>query len=129
MTRQGTRRWLLAALIDGISLTALLGVGSAPAFAQAADLAGPARSTPPDARRPGSDFMSPALQALQRDDTQNPAMLWVSEGEALWARPAANGRSCAGCHASVNASAAASSNASFNAPACAPWPRATPPLT
>jgi sulfur-oxidizing protein SoxA len=43
--------------------------------------------------------MSPALQAMQRDETQNPAMLWVSEGLALWSRPAANGRSCAGCHA------------------------------
>ena len=52
-----------------------------------------------DPRRSGYQDMSPALQAMQRDETQNPAMLWVSEGEALWSRPAANGRSCAGCHA------------------------------
>jgi sulfur-oxidizing protein SoxA len=53
----------------------------------------------PDPRRTGFDFMSPALQALQRDDTQNPALLWVQEGAALWARPAANGKACATCHA------------------------------
>lgn len=51
-----------------------------------------------DARRTGFQDMSPALQAMQRDETQNPAMLWVSEGEALWSRPVANGRSCAACH-------------------------------
>lgn len=51
-----------------------------------------------DPRRPGLADMSPALQAMQRDETQNPAMLWVREGQALWSRAAANGRSCAGCH-------------------------------
>ncbi|HEX2540334.1 MAG TPA: sulfur oxidation c-type cytochrome SoxA [Caldimonas sp.] len=59
-----------------------------------------------DTRRPGSDDMSAALQSLQRDDTQNPGMLWVHEGERLWARPAGNGGSCAGCHASGGASVA-----------------------
>ncbi|MBL8350276.1 MAG: sulfur oxidation c-type cytochrome SoxA [Burkholderiaceae bacterium] len=53
----------------------------------------------PDARRSGLDFMSPALQALQRDDRQNPAMLFLPDGEALWRSPSgAAGRSCADCH-------------------------------
>jgi sulfur-oxidizing protein SoxA len=30
---------------------------------------------------------------------RNPGMLWVQEGQALWSRRAANGKSCAGCHA------------------------------
>lgn len=52
-----------------------------------------------DPRRSGFDDMSPATQALQRDDTQNPAMLWVLDGEALWSRRAGTeGRSCADCH-------------------------------
>lgn len=59
-----------------------------------------------DARRPGSAFMSPALQALQRDHTQHPGQLAVAEGEAAWQRPAANGRRCADCHAGVPAVAA-----------------------
>ena len=43
-----------------------------------------ASAQPPDEpRRSGLDFMSPALQALQRDDSQNPAMLWVQDGAAL----------------------------------------------
>lgn len=54
---------------------------------------------PADARRSGFDFMTPATQALQRDDSQNPAMLWVQEGEALWNRAeGADARSCASCH-------------------------------
>lgn len=52
-----------------------------------------------DARRSGFDFMSPATQAMQRDDMQNPGMLWVQEGEALWnAKAGADSASCAGCH-------------------------------
>jgi sulfur-oxidizing protein SoxA len=52
-----------------------------------------------DARRSGFDFMSPATQAMQRDDTSNPAMLWVGDGEALWRAAAGRaGKSCANCH-------------------------------
>jgi len=68
-----------------------------------------------DERRPGFEFMSSALQALQRDDTQNPAMLWVREGEALWSKPAPNGRSCAGCHAGDAWKSAAARHPAFDA--------------
>lgn len=54
---------------------------------------------PPDGRRSGFDFMSPATQAMQRDDALNPGMLWVLEGEAAWSQPVGAGqRSCASCH-------------------------------
>jgi L-cysteine S-thiosulfotransferase len=69
-----------------LALCALLGACTAPPPAA------------PDTRRSGFDEMSPALQAMQRDETRHPGMLWVQEGEALWSQPAANGRSCAGCH-------------------------------
>ena len=60
-------------------------------------------AAPPDARRSGFDDMSPATQALQRDDTQNPAMLWVLDGEALWSRRSGtDGRSCADCHGNAS---------------------------
>lgn len=52
-----------------------------------------------DPRRSGLSFMGPATQAMQRDDSQNPAMLWVAEGEALWRTPAGNAqKSCMSCH-------------------------------
>jgi len=52
-----------------------------------------------DARRSGFDFMIPETQALQRDDTLNPGLLWVSEGEDLWGRRfGVSNRSCASCH-------------------------------
>jgi sulfur-oxidizing protein SoxA len=52
-----------------------------------------------DARRSGSEFMSASTQAMQRDDTLNPGMLWVSGGEAQWnAAAGKSGKSCAGCH-------------------------------
>jgi sulfur-oxidizing protein SoxA len=36
---------------------------------------------------------------MQDDDTANPAMLWVLEGEALWkAKAGSAGRACADCH-------------------------------
>lgn len=50
-------------------------------------------------RRSGFDFMSPSTQAMQRDDTLNPGMLWVKQGEALWrAVSGPDAKSCAGCH-------------------------------
>ncbi|MEC4719973.1 sulfur oxidation c-type cytochrome SoxA [Noviherbaspirillum sp. CPCC 100848] len=58
-----------------------------------------------DARLPGSAFMSRSTQEMQRDDSQNPAMLWVQEGEALWNRNAGRAdRSCASCHGDATTS-------------------------
>jgi len=52
-----------------------------------------------DARHSGFDDLSPATQAIQRDDAQNPGMLWVGEGEALWIGKAGPlDQTCAGCH-------------------------------
>jgi sulfur-oxidizing protein SoxA len=52
-----------------------------------------------DERRSGFLDMSPATQAIQRDDSLNPGMLWVLQGVQAWSRPAApGGASCAGCH-------------------------------
>jgi sulfur-oxidizing protein SoxA len=59
----------------------------------------PFAAAQPETRRSGYDDMSPATRAMQRDDLSNPAMLWVSEGDALWRRTAgAGGRACASCH-------------------------------
>ena len=53
----------------------------------------------PEERRSGYDFASPEIRAMQDDDTANPGMLWVSQGEALWSeRAGAAGRSCVDCH-------------------------------
>jgi len=40
----------------------------------------------------GRDDASPAVQAMQDDDAENPAMLWVQQGAALW------DQGCASCH-------------------------------
>jgi sulfur-oxidizing protein SoxA len=43
--------------------------------------------------------MSRDTQAMQNDDTVNPATLWALDGEALWQQNAgATGKSCADCH-------------------------------
>lgn len=52
-----------------------------------------------DTRRSGFDFMGPSTQAMQRDDMQNPAMLWVQDGAALWQRSSGrSNKACAECH-------------------------------
>ncbi len=57
-----------------------------------------------DDRKSGTEFMGASTQAMQRDDTQNPAMLWVGDGEALWhARPRASAKACFSCHGEVKA--------------------------
>jgi len=54
---------------------------------------------PPAERRSGYSFMSPDTRAMQDDDTANPGMLWVLDGEALWkGKTGAAGKACADCH-------------------------------
>ena len=58
-----------------------------------------AAEIPAGERRSGYDFMAPDTRAIQDDDTANPGMLWVLDGEALWKRREGNaGKSCADCH-------------------------------
>ena len=59
----------------------------------------------PEARRSGYDFASPETRAMQDDDTANPGMLWVSQGEGLWTKKAgAADLSCRDCHGDVRTS-------------------------
>jgi L-cysteine S-thiosulfotransferase len=51
-----------------------------------------------DKRQSGFAIMDARTQAMQRDDAQNPAMLWVQSSAQLWAQPSSNGKSCASCH-------------------------------
>jgi sulfur-oxidizing protein SoxA len=58
-----------------------------------------AADIPPAERRSGFDFMSPQTQAMQKDDTANPGMLWVLDGERLWRQAEGSaGVACARCH-------------------------------
>src|SRR3979411_2773031 len=97
-----------------IALTALL---------IAADIAASplsANEIPQGERRSGYSFMSQDTQAMQNDDTANPGMLWVLDGEALWrSKAGAAGKSCADCHDDARArirGVAASAPALDNAP-------------
>jgi L-cysteine S-thiosulfotransferase len=50
-------------------------------------------------RRPDTDFISADTRAMQNDDTANPAMLAVADGEALWnTKAGTTNKSCADCH-------------------------------
>lgn len=55
-------------------------------------------------RRSGLSFMG-ATQAMQREDSQNPAMLWLHEGQAMWQRPEGRTqKSCQSCHGDASQS-------------------------
>lgn len=55
--------------------------------------------------RPATDFLSTELKARQADETANPGMLWVAEGEELWSKPEGqDGKSCASCHGDARSS-------------------------
>lgn len=76
-----------------------------------------------DDRRSGFDFMTPATQALQRDDALNPAMLWVGGGQAAWAQKAGRAdKACADCHGAAAQSmrGAAARHPAFDAVSQAP---------
>jgi len=64
-----------------------------------------AAEIPLSERKSGYEFMGGEARAMQDDDTANPAMLWVLDGEALWSRKQGEaGKSCADCHADAQAS-------------------------
>ncbi|MDB5411893.1 MAG: Sulfur-oxidizing protein SoxA [Rubritepida sp.] len=56
-------------------------------------------------RRSGFENMARDTQAMQTDDTANPGMLWVLEGQSLWHQPAGPAaQSCASCHQNTEVS-------------------------
>jgi L-cysteine S-thiosulfotransferase len=60
---------------------------------------------PAEERRSGYEFLSRDTKTMQDDETANPGMLAVLDGEALWQRTeGAAGKSCAGCHGDARAS-------------------------
>ena len=60
---------------------------------------------PDTQRRSGYSFMTPDTQAMQNDDTSDPGMLWVMDGETLWnAKTGAAGKACSDCHGDARAS-------------------------
>jgi sulfur-oxidizing protein SoxA len=74
---------------------------AAAALAALTMLALPSRAAEiaPQERRSGYADMSPETRAMQDDDTANPAMLAVLDGEALWNRRTGTAnKSCADCH-------------------------------
>lgn len=74
-----------------VGLTGLLGLLALAANAQT--------TTPQDMRKSGFEFMGPSTQAMQKDDTLNPGMLSVKDGEALWQKPASQShKACVTCH-------------------------------
>ena len=63
----------------------------------------PSASADAQGRRSGFADMAPATRAMQRDDRQNPAMLWVADGEALWSSKVGGAdKSCADCHGAIS---------------------------
>jgi sulfur-oxidizing protein SoxA len=64
-----------------------------------------ATEIPPGERRSGYEFMGRDTRAMQDDDTANPGMLSVLDGEGLWDRKAgAANQSCADCHGDARTS-------------------------
>jgi sulfur-oxidizing protein SoxA len=58
-----------------------------------------ATEIPQAQRRSGYSFMGPDTKAMQDEDTANPGMLWVLDGETLWnSRNNVAGKACSDCH-------------------------------
>ena len=82
-----------AAILRRLAVSAILAAAlAAPFLAAQAEI-------PPNERRSAYEDMSTDSKAMQDDDTANPAMLSVLDGEALWqAKAGGAGKSCADCH-------------------------------
>jgi sulfur-oxidizing protein SoxA len=86
---------MTAPLPSRVLLVGLLLLGTASAGAE----------IPPAERRSDAVLLAPETLAMQADDTANPGMLSVLEGEDLWtAVPSPGGRSCQACHGEARTS-------------------------
>ena len=94
---RSSRVWLRATAATVLTLALV--------WAAAWPRAGWTDSPPPSAaKRSGFDYMGKELQAMQRDDTSNPGMLWVQEGLQRWSSPEGpQGKACASCHGATPA--------------------------
>jgi sulfur-oxidizing protein SoxA len=71
----------------------------------AAAAAARAAEIPLDQRRSDSEFIGADTRAMQNDDTANPGMLAVLDGETLWTTKAGDAnKSCADCHGDARTS-------------------------
>jgi sulfur-oxidizing protein SoxA len=76
--------------------TPYLLVAAAVAFAA---ITNSAAEIPLTERRSSYELLSPETKAMQDEDTSNPGMLWVLDGQALWAaKTGTANRACADCH-------------------------------
>ena len=76
----------------------------------------PASSTEIPAAQKQSDYelMSPQTRAIQDDDSVNPGMFWVLDGEERWGRKdGSSNLSCADCHTSESMRGVAARYPSF----------------
>lgn len=94
-TIKTSRRLAASALIGlGVALAAT----SASAETERKSIAAP-DGHPLDEIISGYEFRSAATRAVQDDDFQNPAFLWVEKGEENWEEAEGKaGKSCASCH-------------------------------
>ncbi len=66
--------------------------------------AGPSHAADPSLKS-ATSFLSSELQRRQADETANPGMLWVAEGEELWNKSdGAASKACASCHGDARTS-------------------------
>ena len=78
------------------AILAALVCGALPASAEEIPLAD---------RKSTYDLMGRETRAMQDDDTANPGMLWVLDGETLWnAKSGSAAKSCADCHGDARTS-------------------------
>ena len=83
----------------------------------------PASSTEIPAAQKQSDYesMSPQTRAIQDDDSVNPGMFWVLDGEEQWGRKdGSSNLSCADCHTSESMRGVAARYPSFEVESQAP---------
>jgi sulfur-oxidizing protein SoxA len=78
------------------------------AAALSASVHGQTQAQPAAPRRSGFEDMSTATQALQRDDAQNPAWLWVADGERRFKAD------CGGCHSAQSLRGAATRHPAYD---------------
>ena len=88
----------MSARADNRAAAALRALGIA-AWLTVLAQAAPASEIPLPERRSGYAFMRAETRAMQDDDSANPGMLWVLDGDRLWnAKAGAAARACADCH-------------------------------
>lgn len=99
------RKYTIMASLFAVGMLAVSSLGAVASASEDRKSIAPPAGHPLSELISGYEFRSPETQAMQDDDFESPAFIWVDKGEELWSEVDGKaGKSCESCHGDASES-------------------------